>query len=618
MSNNKLAQKLNLDLNVCFNNWWNLGLSANLDVGRVINMFAIFATALVDARRWKAGDEEAGNRAVQIMTTAFPGNHDQETYLPLPCGVEEDGNVHHYVTNSVVRDQFDMMANMKLTPESIMVACFDLQAISRMYGEQTIDSAKSGMEVIIENLKQLKSMKSASKLELKVKIDWDNDKVKLTQHKPEDETKVVINDIFNQLRMEGIKEVAQLADMLAKVDQSFSEKTTAWIEQIASDPEYAGYISLIRLVKQMYMSVSQVKNNCISSLAKACSDREILEQYKKAIKPVYDMAYDGLRNMLRTALAPISSYRKIALCLYVTMEDKKAKTGCKGSSSNLSKFTQDLLDKEFFLFICQLYKGDESVPKYTEDALEKCIGYEDGDVAEFVFGEADDENGRAVAVDPTLDGQYIIRKNENGRMVASRKIADLVEVPEGDASKLTFITKIASKNGVSKDLDSVIKPGVEVQLVPFNKQYGLHDAVLVDGEEVFKFRCDEGEKRGNSAFISKHYGNAVGVVSSAIVGVVNLPQDNGKIITCKVAVVTLKDVRREAVIKYTGQAKPAAKTAVKKTRVSTGVGAGKAAAPVAKVRPTTGVTEAAAKPVKKVRVSTGITEAADVAADAVL
>ena len=547
-----------LDLNVCRDNWMHACTSPNLDVGVVINRFAIFSTALVCAKRWAAGSEKAGKKAVIIMRTAFPGSHDVNSYQPLPRGVEEDGNIHHYVNESVVADKFAEMGAMALTPENIEAACIDLQAIARMYAEQTIDAAKTGAEVIIENIENLKKLQAKSKLALEVVIDWNKTAAKVEKNTgvtikcaAPSQKKVAIEDIFHELRLEGMKEVAQLAMYLSSAEQHMPEEVMAYAREVAEKTP-AGVLELVRKVKKIYMSLAQIRKNTEKRHTEGLTDEQLISQIKKAIKPAFDAQFEGLRNMLRVALADMDMYDKVALCLYVTY-DEMGNKGRKGADAEVSKFVQDLLDKEFFLFILGMYDGDDSVCQYTEDALIKCHGYEDGDVADFVFGEAEDDGKYAMAKEASLEGEYIIRKNRNGKFVASRKVADSVEVPAGDPTQITFVTKMKVRYSKEAEvaLEKALVKGAEVQLVPYDKAHNLRRAVLVNGVQVAEFQNDTGDlkqKEANAYFDELHA--VKGKLVSAVYGLVN----DGNVSYLQAVVTIGKCVKTTKVEKYAGTA----------------------------------------------------------------
>ena len=538
-----------IDLNVCRANWLNACKSPNEDVGVVINRFAPFSTALVCARRWENGDKESGKKAITIMSTVFPGAHTSEApYIGLPLGIEEDGNIHHYVTNSVVRQLFDQMAEMELTPKNIIRACVDLQAIARMYAEGTIDAAKTAVNVLIENMKNLKKLKAASKLDLNLRMDWKSESVKLSLSKEGTEKRVVVNDIFHELRLEGMKEAAQLARFFIDKKQQMPSEIMAHATLFATKPENASLLALTRKAKMMYWTLCQVRRNTEKERCEGLKDKQLISQVKKAIKPAYDVQFEALANMLRVGYANLDVYEKVCLLLYVTFEDAKS-----SAKTEVSRFAQDLMGEEFFNFVLGIYEGDDSVCQYTEDALIRCNGYEDGDTAEFVFGEAEEDGKFAMAKDASLEGEFLIRKNREGKMVASRKISDVIAAPEGDSSQVTFVTKMNIRNTAQtrKMLEGVLTKDMDVQLVPYNKQFGLRDAVLINGKKVFEFACDTGknDQKAANAYLSNMY-SVKGKVASAVYGLVETSNHCFYL----QAIVTLNDcVKTKTVDNYLGE-----------------------------------------------------------------
>lgn len=532
--NTDSIKKFDMDQNVGFANFYNSAMSPNLDVGRVINIFSVFTSAIVAAKAWKMKKSVAKNQkhCEDIFNTAFPGAHNVPGYLPLPLGVEEDGNMHQYVTDSVIKAKMAEMAAMAITPENVFAAAMDLQAIVRLYAESTIDAAKTGLDVIIENLENLKKLKRASKDELEVMVDWNNDTADIRRTKQfVSKGGKVVNDCFDAIRCDGMNEVLHLASYLAKEKQQFPGDILMRIEQAGNDPRNAGLVEAVRLVKEMYLSLSQLYNREMNAVRAITNDKEIIAQHKKALKPTYDAQYDGLRNMLRVAMHGMSAVDRMMIALYVTYTEKGLKNGRKGASSDVSDFSQILLPEEFFLFALDLYKDDDRVPKYTEDSLEKVEGIvAEGEVVDFVFGEAEGTaivDGKeevlfsAVAKDPRLEGEFMVRKNREGRWVASRKLTDIIQVPEGDDSKLTFVTKIGEQDiKLLNQNFHMLKRGTEVSLVAYDKAHNLHDAVILNGKQVMRFRSEAGK---NNAYVTKLFNLKKGKVASVVSGVMSQP-----------------------------------------------------------------------------------------------
>lgn len=478
--------EIKLNNNVCREYWVNSCVSGNLGPGIVINAFSIFSSALVNARRWKEnGDEKAKKTALTIMNTAFPGKARKGAYTPLPRGLEEDGNVHHYIISDVVKAKFEEMAQMELTPDNIILACIDLQAAARMYAEQTIDAAKTGLTVVVENIKELRRLQAASKLEAEIAFDWDKQKATFKKGKlPAGSKKKLVQDIFEEFRMDGFDIALKLGEYFARLNQTMPEEILREGAELAGKASNRKAVGLLRKVKENYATLNQIQRFTVRQQTEGVTDEQFISEVKRAIKPAFDTQFAALSNMLRSEMADMPAKDRALLAIHVTFEQAK--------NENVSRFAQDLLAQEMVQLILFKSEGDESVPQYTEDALIRCHGYEEGEVVDFVFGEASDNNKLAIAKDATLEGEFVIRKNRNGKFVASKKIADMIVAPEGKKDEIVFVTKM--NVGFNKEtvaaLEKVLVKGADVQLVPVNKKHDLHDAVLINGVEVAKFQCN--------------------------------------------------------------------------------------------------------------------------------
>ena len=542
--------EMKINNNVCREYWIKSCMSANLSPGVVINAFSIFSTALVNARRWKEnGDEKARKIAMTIMSTAFPGKLRKGDYTPLPRGLEEDGNIHHYIINDVVKAKFEEMAQMELTPENIIQACIDLQAVARMYAEQTIDAAKTGLMIVVANIEYLQKLKAASKLKAEIVLDWDKQKAKIEKEKlPVNSKKKVVTDIFEEFRMEGFDIAVKVAQYFAGIKQTMPEEVLRYGAQLAGNPVNRNALAQLRRVKNYYATLNQIQRFTIRQQTEGMTgDKEFVSQTKKAIKPAFDTQFATLTKTLRSETSHLNAIDRACLALHVTYE--------KTRDENVSRFAQDLLAQELMLLILHLHEGDESVPQYTEDALIRCNGYEEGDIADFVFGEAEDEGKLAVAREATLEGEYIIRKNKNGKFVASRKLSDIFAPAAGDSSEVVFVTKMTLGYNPTTvaALEKALVKGADVQLVPYHAKLDLHDAVLINGVQVANFQCDNGPKADK--MVNKYFRDFYsikGKLKSAVYGMTR-DEKNNKV--CLQAVVTLtKCERTKKVDNYVGKA----------------------------------------------------------------
>ena len=468
--------------------WGMTCASSNIDVGRVINAFQKFSTTLVDAQAWSKGETE-GAKARGVFEYVFPGAHNVPAYEPL-ARVEKDGNVVVPLAASMIPDLFQRIRDMELTADNIIAASRDLQAVARLYAEQTIDASKTGLTVVIENLEGLQKVLSLSKADISTVIDWRD-----------------LNDIFHTLRKNGMEMNADLARLLLSEKQMMPEKTRTWIEAFGEEEKNAAAIESIAVLKKMYTSLSKASASKRRQLKAVLKDKDAFTEAKSAIAPAIDAQYDALRNMLRCVLAKYSPVDRIRAALYVTI--------FKGDDNGvLSDFASQLLEEEFFLFVLKLgaKEGSEEligkVPHETEDPLRDVYGVEDGDVMEFVAGEAEKDGKYASARSHELCGEFTLRCKGDGRWVATKSLANLVTVPEADPNVIMLMSHVDDGMKVrAEDL----APGTQVVLVNYHETSGLKNTVVLDGVPSFRYRKEKG------TIVEKMYAKKTGEILQSFI-----------------------------------------------------------------------------------------------------
>lgn len=491
--------------------WGMTCASPNIDVGRVINAFQKFSTTLVDAQAWSKGETE-GAKARGVFEYVFPGAHNVPVYEPLER-VEKDGNVVVPLAASMIPDLFQRIRDMELTASNIITASRDLQAVARLYAEQTIDASKTGLMVVIENLEGLQKVLSLSKVDIDTVIDWRNMSVETRtndaaiKQRATKKGGAAINDIFHALRKQGMVLNADLARLLLSEKQEMPERTRLWIEAFGKEEENAAAIKSIAVLKGMYMSLSKASASKRRQLKAVLKDKDAFTEAKSAIAPAIDAQYDALRNMLRCVLAKYSPVDRIRAALYVTI--------FKGDDNGvLSDFASQLLEEEFFLFVLKLgaKEGSEEligkVPHETEDPLRDVYGVEDGDVMEFVAGEAEKDGKYASARSHELCGEFTLRCKGDGRWVATKSLANLVTVPEADPNVIMLMSHVDDGMKVrAEDL----APGTQVVLVNYHETSGLKNTVVLDGVPSFRYRKEKG------TIVEKMYAKKTGEILQSFI-----------------------------------------------------------------------------------------------------
>lgn len=491
--------------------WGMTCASPNIDVGRVINAFQKFSTTLVDAQAWSKG-ETKGAVSCGIFKVVFPGAHNVHAYEPLKR-ITRDGNVVVPLAASMIPDLFQRILDMELSASNIIAASRDLQAVARLYAEQTIDASKTGLTVVIENLEGLQKVLSLSKADISTVIDWRDLSVETRtddaamKQRAAKKGGAAINDIFHTLRKNGMEMNADLARLLLSEKQMMPEKTRTWIEAFGEEEKNAAAIESIAVLKKMYTSLSKASASKRRQLKAVLKDKDAFTEAKSAIAPAIDAQYDALRNMLRCVLAKYSPVDRIRAALYVTI--------FKGDDNGvLSDFASQLLEEEFFLFVLKLgaKEGSEEligkVPHETEDPLRDVYGVEDGDVMEFVAGEAEKDGKYASARSHELCGEFTLRCKGDGRWVATKSLANLVTVPEADPNVIMLMSHVDDGMKVrAEDL----APGTQVVLVNYHETSGLKNTVVLDGVPSFRYRKEKG------TIVEKMYAKKTGEILQSFI-----------------------------------------------------------------------------------------------------
>jgi hypothetical protein len=533
----------------------NILANDSLDVGRVTVRHLPFSEALVQLN---AAKDEVPEDVKAIFNIGF-GNNGGETEYVSPLGNPEvqDNNIPTQGIDILKSDV--IVANsreMKLTKNNCMAALTDLHANGRMGQEMSIDTFKTSDPVLcldyaqaMSNVKMMSRKRSDN--DFNFEVDWrhcmDEDKKRIilepdhdefigrkehgwkrfcgvkyvcderpsytTVKKLQDGTKQdvrVIHDFQQDLRILSLKAGCTFAKEFAKMKQQFSQRTLAWMETSVV-PKHTGACQVAEFLKQAYSSISNVQATRIRDIRDRYPDRYKAEAHIKDLKKDMAPFYTYLAKTLRFQMRDLSASMRAAVLVSVIM------VGDNKEDSQYSSYAHGVLDKEFLAFVLQIFKDEDKVAKYTEDKLISCT-FKEGDVAEFVFGEAYGDDGKfAKAADDELDGEFTIRKNKNGHLVASKLIKEVLAPEDPDGSVLCFITK--GSDWGDENLTAVMKKmeDKEVTLIPYRKQQDgkdLHDAIVVDGKMIGKFRTSLGSDNPES--IQAMYRNKTGKITGMI------------------------------------------------------------------------------------------------------
>ena len=502
------------------------------------------------------------------------------------------------------------MAN--ITAKTVVKVASDFNSFGRMFQELTIDAAKNALRVIIKYAEQVRECVLMSRRraydEFNVLIEWANaDKAgevrtgwkrimkygaSVVRAFDEGETglryvspksnkrKLFIHDSLHILEGICLKRATVFAQWAGRLKPHFSDKLMQFIaNEKVTNTEFRALRSTMNQYKNYYRSITSAMSKELNDIRATVVDLNDRKEYEKAAKARYRQEFDNLANEIRRGVSLLESKLgennsefkgfslnrimmatiDVSLHHVVIDENGNKKEVMVEDQAIASNFAHDVLQEEFTLFMLKMMKqAGEKVPEYTEDKLTRC-SFEEGDEVEFVLGEASDGDKYACA-EEDLDGTFVIRKNDKGKLVASKRIEDLIEVPKADPTQLTFITKGLASVGenVNDFLRNSLVKGKEVTLLNYALvgMEKVKDVIVVDGEVVSNFRpmffMDRDKKVAsevNKAY-NAMYGGKVGTIKSAVSSVQEI---NG--VETVVAIVTLENVRdvKATSVKVTGR-----------------------------------------------------------------
>lgn len=465
----------------------------NLAPGRVVNMFASLATILLAAGRGAKGLAYAR----QCFEAVFPGAHEKgKAYKNLPVLVDKNGNVHQYVADSVVKAQFALMREMELSAENIMGACFDIQTIARMYVEDTIDAAKTGLQVVVQNAEGFLNLRAQFKAKTKVSFDWKNGKANVSGGHQDISKGEAANgameicDISAICRNITMRELDVYAKEASSHIQSFSADFLGWCrDTVAKTKSLAERSNSVKLIAEFAQDLNEIRETRQAEIRK---DKDLEKEEKKvrlaALRQEFNEYYEALRKTLRGFLKEFPDWQRAALAIAVTFDGKD------GDEDNWADYARQLLDREFLGLIEKATAKKLNNATETEDRLEVCVGMEEEETIELKDGVFMSEDGtkQVAAEDDTLEGTFKVVKTERGWAVR-RPIAEILEAQAEKEETLGNVMIVGARKKYSDEelasVDAKLKPGDLVQLLPAEGKYGDFNVDLsINGERLVTLR----------------------------------------------------------------------------------------------------------------------------------
>lgn len=557
--------------------------NSNMEVGQVTVRHLVFSELIVQIRASKGlkDAEEVFKLCFGNCHTIQEGKGKKIYDSPLADGyyTDEFGIKCIKISPRLADLVVEEVKRMELNEANILAACNDLQICGRMFQELTIDATKTMLKVTIpygEDMIHVKlNSREQDENDFNAKCDWkffnsteeerqkqlaadlrkqittgtpimkkyksvsyvmniDDSK---TNYETRGENKIFVRhiaDFHNELRISLLTRGLEFADRMMNEEQEFDIQVRANITAAMRRPEMKEAYQLCVFFHDAFRTIQSYQSKSIADANSIYPKKSAaLEEHIKGIKVDAKEAIKTLSNQFRVEFTKLnmSELDMIYVLLHTVLTE-----------GNNASYAHTVLEQEFFKFAIDSMKEDEGTPQWSEDKLLHC-DFEEGDTVKFVAGKAVKDNKKAYAAVP-LCGEFVIRKNKHGKLVASQKIVDIVKVPDIEEDKLIFITKPGGgkDNYTSNHLQEVTKdimaPDARVTLVPYIKGQNIHDAIVVNGVVVGSFRTSYGVagKPVSPKIVTNMYLYKEGIVDHVIVS----DQGNG---VGQVAVVTLKDIK---------------------------------------------------------------------------
>lgn len=561
--------------------------NGNMDVGQVTVRHLIFSELIVQIRTEKGLDD-----AKKVFELCF-GNKNtiengkgKEVYIsPLAkCHYVDEFNVHCTKISPRLADLvYKEVKAMRITEENVINACMDLITCGRMYQELTIDAAKTMFNVNIPYGQDMAhchlNSRDNTEEDFNVRCNWKfmnsteeekdniirkeirdsiNNYSTKNQWKRFENVNYILNknnsrtqrekrgketisvhhvsDFQHFIRNTLLSKSLDFASEMMCEKQEFSDKIMGEVTSAMNRPEVKAARDIAIFFHDAFRTINSYQTKAISSASKRYPKKSsALEEHIKGIKKDTKTAMQALTNQFRIEFKKLglSERDTILVMLHVVF-----------SEGNNSSYAHMLLEQEFFKFAIDCYANTPGEILYTEDKLIHC-DFKEGDTVHFEAGKAQGYgNAVAYAVVP-LCGDFIIRKNEFGKFVASQRLSDLVTAPPIDENKLVFITKPGGGKDAytCRHMQEITKilttPGTRVTLTPYlRSNKNVHDAIIVNGRVIGSFRCSYAVNgvATNSDSLTKAYLYKEGTVDHIIVSRQNDTLGD-------VAFVVLKDVK---------------------------------------------------------------------------
>lgn len=477
----------------------NLVASANKSIGEITIMNDVIVALM--------NNPEA---AKEVLSAAFGGDHTVEAYNPLTITKGEKDmalvEIDAYLTESIV----GQIKACKLTEDNTRRMLFDLDIVFRRLQEKTIDSAKTNEHVEVPvDINEFATLQSQQ--DINVEFDWDAD-VDVKNFKAEggmlhggvfysinkdasgwkevgsrkDGTpieKYVLSDVFQEVKIDVAREIMKKALKLRAKKQELSPDEMAVYQEWDKKEGSASIVKALIQVKVMYNDITGIWMSDMEE-AKTEEERDVLNDKYKA-----DITCLG--NVARRVTKDLSMVDRATAAQWVAKD---------------SSFAFSVLPVEFLAMVNERY----SEINWAGEKLFISKNVNEGDILNFVSGQASGKDGVLAVTTEELNGSFEI-KSHDGKLYASKPVADFINEPEVNESEVMF--RVKPSRNFCEDTLKKLKPGAKITLTA-NPKDG--DSIFADGEFVAKLDCPD----SGGAF-TKLYNKADGTLKTLSIGKIN-------------------------------------------------------------------------------------------------
>lgn len=397
----------------------------------------------------------------------------------MPSYSEEYGTVIVPVTKELILEWIVRAEACTGTEEELVQIGRDSDFAARYFSELSIDAAKKLVVVDCEYIHDLGSpllSRRASDDAFGIKIDWREKKGEVKFAAPPRKLKpgkASVSDWLNEFRLEELADISDMVSRLAEKEQAIPKEVVGVVEDIVGEADKQTK-AVFNMVRRCYLSISAARKREEKKIRDELSgmmslDDETAKQFiKDAIQTAavrYKKLYRTLTDVLRHASEGMD-WERAALLFGLSCKD----------AEYTSSILHSLLPEEYLLWVLKMGKMmDAGYKDYVQvDIINR--GYEEGDVASFEYGAAQDGDKAAFA-NSDISGEWRI-VNDDGKLVARKSLEDYVVIPK--AESVAIVATKAVETGVATFVG--VNKGAYVSLPQGRGDYML----VVDGKKVAK------------------------------------------------------------------------------------------------------------------------------------